>query len=84
MTKSIFKPELLGFFIPAIEMRPMRTKSGPADENRKSDGVCRHRCGIRDVRGCGSRPSKPKVYRVGVITSGGPWYEVIDGAPGRT
>ncbi len=31
--------------------------------------------------GCGAavEAQQPKIYRVGVITAGGPWYEVIDG-----
>ena len=55
-----------------------RTKSGPADGNRKwivfvAIGVAFAMCGAA------VEAQQPKVYRVGVITPGGAWYEVLDG-----
>jgi putative ABC transport system substrate-binding protein len=59
-----------------------KSKSGPADKKRPRRlkwivvvalGVAFAMCGVAAQAG------QAKVYRVGVITAGGAWYEVIDG-----
>ena len=55
-----------------------KSKSGPADQNLKwivvvAIGVAFVVCGVV------AQAQQPKVYRVGVLLPGEPWYETIDG-----
>ena len=59
-----------------IEKGPRGPKAAP---QTKIGGAFGNRCRARDGLGLRLEAQQPKVYRVGVITSGGPWYEVIDG-----
>jgi hypothetical protein len=41
-------------------------------------------CAMLFALSASAQAQQLKVYRVGVVTAGGAWYEVIDGAQGRS